>query len=101
MALDIAGAINCLHKRRKPLIHFDIKSPNILLKRGEAKLADVGLLKMMTRPDGVISSARAEIGTLAWTAPEILIPTEVPDCSVIAPPPPNAPTTFDCIVRHL
>eukprot|EP00884_Botryococcus_braunii_P003328 jgi/Botrbrau1/12997/Bobra.384_1s0021.1 len=69
IALDIAKGIGWLHTRTPLIIHFDIKSPNILLKEGRAKLADVGLARVMYNDN--MSSASAEIGTLAWTAPEV------------------------------
>jgi len=45
--VDIASALVFLHS--KGLVHLDVKSLNILLKggRSEAKLADLGLSKMV------------------------------------------------------
>ena len=41
IALDVARGIHALHARK--IVHFDIKSPNILLTREcLAKIADVG-----------------------------------------------------------
>ncbi|KAI7837018.1 hypothetical protein COHA_009096 [Chlorella ohadii] len=66
VALDIAKGLVFLHSRR--VVHFDLKSPNILLTRdGTAKIADVGMAKIMNQDyvTGVVS-------TLAWSAPEML-----------------------------
>ncbi|KAI3429894.1 hypothetical protein D9Q98_010205 [Chlorella vulgaris] len=66
IALDVARGLVFLHSRR--IVHFDLKSPNILLARdGTGKIGDVGMAKIMNRDyvTGVVS-------TLAWSAPEML-----------------------------
>ncbi|GAB4815748.1 hypothetical protein N2152v2_002794 [Parachlorella kessleri] len=66
IAMDVAKALVFLHSRR--IVHFDLKSPNILLSRdGTAKVGDVGMAKVLAMDyvSGVVS-------TLAWAAPEIL-----------------------------
>ncbi|KAK2080725.1 hypothetical protein QBZ16_000579 [Prototheca wickerhamii] len=66
IALDVAKALVFLHSRR--IVHFDLKSPNILLSRdGTAKISDVGMAKILQRD--YITGA---VGTLAWAAPEML-----------------------------
>ena len=46
IAVDIAKGLVFLHSKR--IIHFDLKSPNILLARdGTAKIGDVGLARIM------------------------------------------------------
>uniref|UniRef100_A0A1D2A5N4 Protein kinase domain-containing protein n=2 Tax=Auxenochlorella protothecoides TaxID=3075 RepID=A0A1D2A5N4_AUXPR len=66
IALDVAKALVFLHSRR--IVHFDLKSPNILLARdGTAKISDVGMAKILNRD--YITGA---VGTLAWAAPEML-----------------------------
>jgi len=46
VALDIARGMHFLHTRR--IVHMDLKSPNILLgETGQAKIADVGLARVM------------------------------------------------------
>ncbi len=46
MAIDILRGLHFLHAKR--IVHMDLKSPNILLTRhGQAKLADVGLAKVI------------------------------------------------------
>ncbi len=60
-----------MHKRK--LAHLDVKSPNILLTRdNRAKLADMGLAKMM-KGSFVATLTTGGIGTWDWTAPEVLM----------------------------
>ena len=53
----------------------DIKSPNVLLKRGEkraeAKLADVGLSQMLSK--SFANSCSNGVGTFSWAATELLL----------------------------
>ena len=50
-------------------MHFDLKSANILLARDNtAKIADVGLAKIMHRQ---FLSSLYNVGTFAWSAPEV------------------------------
>ena len=66
IAIDVAKGLCFLHARR--IVHFDLKSPNILLTRdGTAKIADVGMARFISKDfvTGVVS-------TLAWSAPEQL-----------------------------
>jgi serine/threonine protein kinase len=43
MATDIAMALHFLHKRKPPLVHRDIKSPNVFVKRSfVCKIGDLG-----------------------------------------------------------
>ena len=57
------------------IIHLDLKSHNILLGRGGvAKIADVGLAKIMSK-----SATRASAtGTFDWAAPGTLTPLSPP-----------------------
>jgi serine/threonine protein kinase len=48
IALNCLSAIDCLHKTSPPLIHRDIKPENILISEMGAKLADFGLVKVLT-----------------------------------------------------
>ncbi|BDA51135.1 probable serine/threonine-protein kinase STY8 at C-terminar half [Coccomyxa sp. Obi] len=69
IALDIARGLFFLHSRK--VVHFDLKSANILLGRDwTAKIADVGLAKILK--DGWLSTLR-EVGTFSWAAPEVLL----------------------------
>ncbi|KAI3437798.1 hypothetical protein D9Q98_000245 [Chlorella vulgaris] len=71
VAIDIAKGLVFLHSRR--IVHLDLKSPNILLSRdGTAKIADVGLAKMIAREFSGVTGA---VGTLAWSSPEMMMGT--------------------------
>ncbi len=48
IALNCLSAIDCLHKASPPLIHRDIKPENILISEMGAKLADFGLVKVLS-----------------------------------------------------
>eukprot|EP00698_Gefionella_okellyi_P009788 TRINITY_DN2509_c0_g3_i1.p1 TRINITY_DN2509_c0_g3~~TRINITY_DN2509_c0_g3_i1.p1 ORF type:complete len:873 (-),score=145.63 TRINITY_DN2509_c0_g3_i1:820-3438(-) len=67
IALDVARALNYLHEQTPPVIHRDLKSPNILLtKTWEPKIADFGLstIKKTDMVDTVV-------GSPVWMAPEV------------------------------
>ncbi|GAB4815065.1 hypothetical protein N2152v2_002111 [Parachlorella kessleri] len=67
IAVDVAQALHFLHKRN--IVHFDIKSPNILLtKEYAAKIADVGWAQILYH-----SYITGDGGTFNWAAPEQLI----------------------------
>lgn len=66
VAMDVCKGLIFLHKRH--ILHGDIKSPNVLLtKDGTAKICDVGMARILAQ-DYVTGT----IGTLAWSAPEML-----------------------------
>ena len=73
MAKEAATGMLHLHSQSPPIIHRDLKSPNLLVDHhGTVKVADVGLSKM-TNESGIMSSGN----TLAnmnprWLAPEVL-----------------------------
>jgi serine/threonine protein kinase len=57
-----------MHSRK--VMHLDLKSANILLARdGTAKIADVGLAKILTRDNTHVSME----GTFDWAAPEVTL----------------------------
>jgi serine/threonine protein kinase len=67
LALDVAEALVYLHSFDKPIIHRDLKAQNVLLSSSwEAKLTDFGVSRE------VDEAMTAEVGTVAWIAPEIL-----------------------------
>ncbi|KAL3140780.1 protein kinase activity protein [Trebouxia sp. C0010 RCD-2024] len=69
IALDVARGLHFLHSRK--IVHFDLKSANILLARDNtAKIADVGLAKIMQQQ---FLSTLYCVGTFAWAAPEVLL----------------------------
>ena len=66
--IGIASGLHYLHLRRPPVVHRDIKSPNILLMDGIAKIADVGIARTKAASD-----MTAQRGfTIAWAAPEVV-----------------------------
>lgn len=68
VCVGIATGIHYLHSRRPPIVHRDIKSPNVLLMDGLAKIADVGIAKAKMSSD-----MTAQRGfTVAWAAPEVI-----------------------------
>ena len=70
IALDVARGLHFLHSRK--IVHFDLKSANILLARDNtAKIADVGLAKIMQQQ---FLSTLYCVGTFAWAAPEVNYP---------------------------
>ncbi|KAK9812676.1 hypothetical protein WJX72_001681 [[Myrmecia] bisecta] len=70
ISLDIARGLHFLHSHK--IVHFDLKSANILLGRDyTAKIADVGLAKILH--DEFLSTLNNDVGTFAWAAPEVLL----------------------------
>lgn len=68
VASGIASGLHYLHSRRPPVVHRDIKSPNILLMGGVSKIADVGVARTKANMD-----MTAQKGfTVAWAAPEVV-----------------------------
>ncbi len=64
----IASGLHYLHSRRPAVVHRDIKSPNILLMNGLAKIADVGIAR--TKASSDMTAQRGF--TVAWAAPEVV-----------------------------
>ena len=54
-----------------PCFLQDIKSPNVLIKKGDAKVADVGLSQLLSR--SFANSCSFGVGTFSWAATELLL----------------------------
>eukprot|EP01126_Amoeba_proteus_P049727 TRINITY_DN5830_c0_g1_i5.p1 TRINITY_DN5830_c0_g1~~TRINITY_DN5830_c0_g1_i5.p1 ORF type:complete len:409 (+),score=98.55 TRINITY_DN5830_c0_g1_i5:206-1432(+) len=69
IANDVALGMNFLHKSSPKFIHQNLKSHNVLLDGVmRAKITDFGFYKLTDEVCGISEN----IGTLQWTAPEIL-----------------------------
>ena len=69
---DIAAGIYCMHAQ--DVAHLDLKTPNILLNsEGRAKIADLGLGKLINKHETVATQS----GTVIWMSPEHLLENRV------------------------
>jgi len=74
-ALDIAKGMSYLHSTNPPIIHRDLKSPNVLLTKEKkskyltAKIADFGLSRGLVWSKNLTGKA---VDNPIWLAPEIL-----------------------------
>ena len=66
IALDVAKGLSYLHGHSPPILHRDLKTDNILLKRRTAKIGDLGSAKVQQE------NMTPYRGTLLYTAPEAL-----------------------------
>ncbi|KAH1195345.1 Serine/threonine-protein kinase CTR1 [Glycine max] len=70
MAYDVAKGMNYLHKRNPPIVHRDLKSPNLLVdKKYTVKVGDFGLSRLKAN---TFLSSKSAAGTPEWMAPEVL-----------------------------
>ncbi|KAK8970864.1 Serine/threonine-protein kinase CTR1 [Platanthera guangdongensis] len=70
MAFDVAKGMNYLHKRNPPIVHRDLKSPNLLVdKKYTVKVCDFGLSRLKA---STYLSSKSLAGTPEWMAPEVL-----------------------------
>lgn len=73
IAIDLAKALVYLHGQKRPIVHLDVKSSNVLLDltKQHAKLADFGLAQALDDSQCQIYLDGIK-GTPAWMAPEII-----------------------------
>ncbi|KAL6145730.1 hypothetical protein ACLB2K_056415 [Fragaria x ananassa] len=70
MAHDVAKGMNYLHRRNPPIVHRDLKSPNLLVdKKYTVKVCDFGLSRLKAN---TFLSSKSAAGTPEWMAPEVL-----------------------------
>ncbi|KAJ1691154.1 hypothetical protein LUZ63_015309 [Rhynchospora breviuscula] len=70
MALDVARGMNYLHASHPPVVHRDLKSPNLLVdKNWVVKVSDFGLSRLKHH---TFLSSKSTAGTPEWMAPEVL-----------------------------
>eukprot|EP00850_Spirogloea_muscicola_P001951 SM000007S20911 [mRNA] locus=s7:899401:905780:+ [translate_table: standard] len=70
MALDVAKGMNYLHSSNPPIVHCDLKSPNLLVdKNWVVKVCDFGLSKIKNH---TFLTSKSTAGTPEWMAPEVL-----------------------------
>ncbi|KAL5988448.1 hypothetical protein ACLOJK_036212 [Asimina triloba] len=70
MALDVAKGINYLHCLSPPIVHWDLKSPNLLVDKNWAvKVCDFGLSRFKAN---TFIPSKSVAGTPEWMAPEFL-----------------------------
>ncbi|WIA13712.1 hypothetical protein OEZ85_007265 [Tetradesmus obliquus] len=70
VAVAVARGMAYLHTRTPPILHLDLKSPNILVdERWRVKITDFGLSRARQR---TFVSSSAQGGTPEWMAPEVL-----------------------------
>ncbi|XP_070051133.1 serine/threonine-protein kinase CTR1-like isoform X1 [Nicotiana tomentosiformis] len=72
MAYDVANGMNYLHKRNPPIVHRDLKSPNLLVDKKytvKVRVCDFGLSRFKAN---TFLSSKTAAGTPEWMAPEVL-----------------------------
>ncbi|XP_057446861.1 serine/threonine-protein kinase CTR1-like [Lotus japonicus] len=68
VALDVAKGINYLHCLKPPIVHWDLKSPNLLVdKNWTVKVCDFGLSRFKAN---TFIPSKFVAGTPEWMAPE-------------------------------
>ncbi|GMH39148.1 hypothetical protein BSKO_07046 [Bryopsis sp. KO-2023] len=71
MAMDVAKGMWYLHSFRPPIIHRDLKTPNLLVdKDWTVKVCDFGLSR--SKQNTYLSAKEGAAGTPEWMAPEVL-----------------------------
>lgn len=75
IALDVSIGLDYLSNRKPmPVIHRDIKPENILIGEfNNAKICDFGISKMSLTTTSSPKRHTGEVGSIRWTAPEVLL----------------------------
>jgi CheY-like chemotaxis protein/serine/threonine protein kinase/HPt (histidine-containing phosphotransfer) domain-containing protein len=80
VALDTSAALLYLHSRDPPILHMDLKSPNVLIASLDpsadvvGKLADFGVSKRLYSGEEIAPDARnRDVDNPVWSAPELMI----------------------------
>eukprot|EP00736_Rhodelphis_marinus_P013174 Rmarinus@m.27233 len=69
LALDIAYAMEYCHSLSEPVVHRDLKSPNVLFDALQTlKVSDIGLCRALASSEALPTCI---VGTPEWMAPEI------------------------------
>ncbi len=71
-SLQICSGMLELHDRREPIIHFDLKPANILIKGGVLKITDYGNSRVIEEEGLRYQSLPDCVGTPHWMAPEMI-----------------------------
>lgn len=72
IATSVARGMAHLHSRSPPILHLDLKSPNILIdSQWRIKIGDFGLSRLLKGGRKFVT-ANVESGTPEWMAPEVL-----------------------------
>jgi serine/threonine protein kinase len=77
IAVQIASGLSYLHDHKT--VHLDLKSPNIIMVHGQAKIADLGLSRVIeTHLPATFNTAptvhTGAVGSAPWMAPENIDP---------------------------
>ena len=73
IAVQIASGLSYLHDHK--IVHLDLKSPNIIMVHGQAKIADLGLSRVIETHlpatfDTATTLKAGAVGSAPWMAPE-------------------------------
>lgn len=82
---QIVSALRYLHSQAQPVIHYDLKPGNILFQKGEVRITDFGLAKIMSDSntnEGMIELTSQGSGTYWYLPPEC---QRNPDTNMISP----------------
>ena len=79
--IQVFDGLHYLHSQTKPIIHYDLKPGNILYHRGQVKITDFGLSKIMETDASDIELTSVGAGTYWYLPPECFDISGVPKIS--------------------